>query len=325
LCLLALAALGCAPPRQVWFTPNLGSPDLLDLFAHPEAWPLARSRVDVFKLYEVQLLEDQLPCPACGPNRLSGLRRVGAFDRLREWRIDVAIEMAAIKSWDCRGELALPLARQAIQAVRASNGDVRHVALDEPLLGASECGLADGEALRRTAAFLQAVRAGNPDLDVGDIEPYPAFSAERLVAWLRGLRDAGEAPAFFHLDVDRAAASRFQSDVVADMKTLRSACASDGIAFGVILWGDDASSDQAYAESVLGWTRTVADTFGGFPEHTLFQSWVTSADGAQRAPLNLPEGDPAAYSHTRLINEGFELLRATQRARMRPATGQALR
>jgi len=100
---------------------------------------------------------------------------------------------------------------------------------------------------------------------------------------------------------------------------LRSACAETGISFGVILWSDAASSDRAYSEDVLGWTQVVADTFEGFPEHTLFQSWAASADGAQRTPANLPEGDAEAYSHTRLINEGFDLLRESERARARPA------
>jgi hypothetical protein len=69
-----------------------------------------------------------------------------------------------------------------------------------------------------------------------------------------------------------------------------------------------------YSEDALRWTQSVADALGGFPEHTIFQSWVASPDGAQRLPINLPEDDPAAYSHTRLINQGFELFRARERA-----------
>jgi hypothetical protein len=124
------------------------------------------------------------------------------------------------------------------------------------------------------------------------------------------------APAFFHLDVDRSLAARLQSDVAADIQALSSACASAGIPFGVILWGDDSTSDRAYSADVLGWTQTVADALGGFPEHTLFQSWVASPDGGQRLPVNLPENDPAVYSHTRLINEGLALLRARERERI---------
>ncbi len=44
-----------SPPRQnqIWFTPNVGSVDMLDLFNNPEQWPTARSQVDVFKFYTI--------------------------------------------------------------------------------------------------------------------------------------------------------------------------------------------------------------------------------------------------------------------------------
>jgi len=44
-----------SPPRedQVWFTPNIASVDMLDLFSNPEQWTSARSQIDVFKFYTV--------------------------------------------------------------------------------------------------------------------------------------------------------------------------------------------------------------------------------------------------------------------------------
>lgn len=297
----------------MWFTPNIGSPDLVDLFTRPEAWPEARARIDVFKFYAAQVLEDVV-CQACGPNRLSELERVGAFARLREWEIAAAIEVGAIKSWDCGTQITTRLALEAARRVRAGGGRLRYLALDEPLLGGSECGLAPEESLRRTAAFVRALLSEYADVEVGDIEPYPAIPADRLIAWLRALERENVTPAFFHLDVDRAYADRLQSDVAADMQTLRAACRSAGIPFGVILWSDDGTSDRAYSEDVLRWTQVVADALGGFPEHTLFQSWVASPGGAQRVPANLPENDRAIHSHTRLVNEGLALLRAKERS-----------
>ena len=298
----------------MWLGPNIGSSDLLGLFTRPEAWPTARARIDVFKFYAAQVLDDVVACPACGPNRLSALQRACAFDRLREWRIGIAIEVGALKGWDCRAEITSPLALEAVRRVRSAGAAVRYLALDEPLLGGSECGLDPEESLRRTTIFIRGLQGANPDLAIGDTEPYPVISADALIAWLGGLRREKVGLAFFHLDVDRRRAARTGVDVVTDMRSLRDACRSAGIPFGVILWGDDASSDRAYSEDALRWTETVADALDGFPEHTLFQSWVTSADGAQRVPANLPEDDPAAYSHTRLVNEGLALLRARERA-----------
>ena len=40
-----------AQPNQnteVWFTPNSGSVDMLNLFNNPEQWPTARAIIDVF-------------------------------------------------------------------------------------------------------------------------------------------------------------------------------------------------------------------------------------------------------------------------------------
>jgi hypothetical protein len=312
-----LAGLGaCAPAPQVWFAPNLGSPDLVDLFTRPEAWPRARARIDVFKFYAAQLLDPEVACDACGPNRAAALARAQAFGRLHEWRIDVAIEVGAIKSWDCRAEITAPLARAAAQRVRELGGNVRYLALDEPLFGGLQCGLDSQESARRTAAFVRALRAESPELEIGDIEPYPVISAEGLDSWLNSLRREGASPAFFHLDVDRARAAQLLSDVAVDLQALRSACRSAGIPFGVILWSDDASSDRAYSEDALRWTQTVAEALDGSPQHTLFQSWAASPDGAQRLPTNLPEDDPAVYSHTRLINDGVTLLQARDRARL---------
>lgn len=38
-------------PEPVWFAPNMGSDDYLDLFSRPGVWPEAAAEVDVFKFY----------------------------------------------------------------------------------------------------------------------------------------------------------------------------------------------------------------------------------------------------------------------------------
>jgi hypothetical protein len=65
--------VACAPPeseRVAWFAPNLGSPDLLELFTQPPLWTRSRGQIGVFQFYERQLLANA--CLECGRNLLSG-------------------------------------------------------------------------------------------------------------------------------------------------------------------------------------------------------------------------------------------------------------
>ena len=85
------------PQNQIWFTPNLASVDMLDLFSQPEHWDSARSDIDVFKFYTAQVGSGGWGCvgnPAhdCGDNHLENLVDVQAFSKLGEWGIDIAIE-----------------------------------------------------------------------------------------------------------------------------------------------------------------------------------------------------------------------------------------
>ena len=59
LLLIAMAGLvahsQATDSSKVWYTPNIASVDMLDLFNQPEQWDSARSKVDVFKFYLVQV------------------------------------------------------------------------------------------------------------------------------------------------------------------------------------------------------------------------------------------------------------------------------
>jgi hypothetical protein len=55
--LLLITMAGCVEDQsqltdsnKVWFTPNIASVDMLDLFNNPEQWESARSKIDVFNL-----------------------------------------------------------------------------------------------------------------------------------------------------------------------------------------------------------------------------------------------------------------------------------
>lgn len=301
-----VGSAACAQPRpEVWFTPNLGSRDMLELFTQPRQWRGARASTDVFKFYQAQVLAERAQdCLPCGANLLPNFRQVDAFATLDDWGIHVALEVGAVKEWSCAAALSADLTLQALANVEAGGGTVRYLAMDEPLLGGEACDLGLNESAAQAAEFMRIVRARHPRLRIGDIEPYPRFLAPVLMGWLGALKSKGARPAFFHLDVDRARAERLGVDVSADLRALEAFCLVQGIPFGVIFWSAESSTDRAYYDDTLGWTRAVHGAIG-VPGHSVFQSWALSPAGAREVPANLPEADPEAFSHTRLINDAL--------------------
>jgi hypothetical protein len=122
-----------------------------------------------------------------------------------------------------------------------------------------------------------------------------------------------------------------------DLQTLESFFRAARIPFGVVLWSgyDPESSDRSYYTHVMRWAARVHAAIGA-PDQTIFQSWVrrssvkcvagvhcgpsnrwmcSPADcGKASVPINLPDGDPAIFSHTRLINDALAILkRPTER------------
>jgi hypothetical protein len=299
---------------EVWLAPNVGSTDLLAMFTQPQDWRAARLSTDVFKFYERQLLADTpSECPECRGNLYPQLARADAFSRLNGWGLRIGIEVGAIKPWGCTSSTTLPLALDAVRRVESRRAVVTELALDEPLLGAESCQLSLEEAAVHTAAFARDARRGRPHLRVGDIEPYPYFSAPLLLSWVSALRRNGYVPAFFHLDVDRAHAGRIGADVASDLALLRSSLQGQGIPFGVIFWSENGESDEEYFVDVMGWVETVRIAIGE-PSHSVFQSWAVSPEGRLDLPANLPSS--SEYSHTRLLGEGLTALRGgTRRSR----------
>ena len=61
----------------------------------------------------------------------------------------------------------------------------------------------------------------------------------------------------------------------------------------------------------MNWVNFVHDA-NLKPDHNIFQSWIfpyyTTGIGPNEIPVNLPEDNLSIYSHTRLINEGYDVL-----------------
>lgn len=290
----------------------MGSIDFPELFSSPDRWSAARDRVDVFQFYGNAVSGD--PYDIGGDNVLDTFVEVDAFGRLNDWGIATALELGVIKWFACGHTSWAEYTNRGIDNVETNGGRVSFVAMDEPLIGGqvSEggvgCEYTLEEAAREVASFVEAVQAEHPEVQVGDVEPYPHYAIDELERWLAALDKTGALPSFFHLDVDIERVLVERQAVAADLRRLRDFCDELGVPFGVILTSNwtEAGSDEGYYDSALQWARTVSEGMGR-PTHVIFQSWQgPAASGRHEVPINLSEGDSGTHSHTRLILDGLD-------------------
>jgi hypothetical protein len=326
------AASGCA--TTVWYHPPIDSPDLLDLFKRPEEWARSRSRIGIFKLGPPGLERKK------GGVSYSDLSAAAVFKTLEQWGICIASEEGAVKEWDCSGTQASIITASHIENVGAAGGRLGIVAMDEPLAsGTGPCKLSLEETASRTATYVKLVvednevRHGGVVPAVGDIEPYPSFSVGALKQWTKELAKHGFKPAFFHLDINVHRVDVDPSiDLAGDLRALQAFYRTEGIPFGIIFWSgyDPLNSDRVYYDHVMDLVRRVKAAIGR-PDQVIFQSWIKRSPtrcgttdtacqlspctpddppycGEKSIPLNVPENDPNAFTHTRLINDALDLL-----------------
>lgn len=171
-----------APSDRIWFAPNFGSRDYLELFTKPEWWSAARSRINVFQFYADNVLGAG-PCPICGDNTFDAFVRADAFQKLTDWGLAIGLELGPIyPDWDCTSDGVFSNANQAIENIQSNGGVVRYLSMDEPLLygqleiNGRNCGYDMEETAAVTSRYIERVISAHPRITVGDIEPYPHFS-----------------------------------------------------------------------------------------------------------------------------------------------------
>jgi hypothetical protein len=341
---------------KVWFTPNLASVDMLDLFNNPEQWESARSKIDVFKFYTVQVGTGGWGCvghPAynCGDNHLQNFVNVQAFSKLGQWGINIAIEsffagpIMSVDPIECSTSeyiysLTLDGSVNVIESVQSNGGTVRYLAMDEPIrqwypqyyyihTGQTDprpC-LVDslGSLADHVAAYILQMQSWFPSISIGHIELYPEVGVDQFKEWIIALESRGVSLSFLHIDVHGPRVDQYISlginiDVAADLAELKSFLEEHDVAFGVIFfdtywdkqyWEPGEYTDRTYYDGTMNWVNFVHDA-NLKPDHSIFQSWVfpvyTTGFGPNEIPVNLPEYDPSIYSHTRLINDGYDIL-----------------
>jgi hypothetical protein len=302
-------------PTRVWFSPNSGSIDYIRLFEHPEEWPHARRLFSVFKFYQQHT---QLPPPAVvGPNSYTALASADAFRTLQQWGKKIAIEEPTVKEYYCTPDPSGMTASIAdtlasIEAVERAGAMVSYLAMDEPF-ASGQAPICGGPALEptadRVAQYTAAVKAARPSIEIGLIEAYPFSSESTIESMLDLLRVRGAQPAFFHIDIDLNAVRQSNTDVTGDLRRLKAACASTGVKFGVIIWGNNGDADALYALDagrLMNALTRAFPTTRELPDQIIVQSWAVSQTGQSLAPSNLPES--TRYTHTNLLRSVYRRL-----------------
>jgi hypothetical protein len=291
---------------RIWFTPNIGSRDFLELFTRGSDWVNARSKLQVFQFHHGNV--QSAPCAICGPNVLSALLTVvpgGAFKWLPRQGLRIAIEAGAVKG--CGDQLSVTAgAREAVGNIVAGGGEVSYLSMDEPFTNGKVCRHAPDVTAGSVERFIADLHAMFPRLRIGLTEAYPFSSIDDLKQDVAALEAAGVQLPYLHLDIDRRHAEQLGKDVGADLRELQAFCAEHRITFGVIVWGQNGSSNLDYYNDAMQIIGLVAPAIG-LPPHLTFQSWadypLARPDDLRLYPDNLPE--TARYTHTELINSGL--------------------
>ena len=280
--LLILLTNEAKSQNQVWYTPNLASVDMLDLFNNPEQWTSARSQVDVFKFYTVQVGSGGWsgvghPAYNIGDNHLENFVDVQAFSMLGQWDIDIAVESffaGPVMSYDpleCSTSeyvfnLTLDGSINVIQNIQSNGGVVSYLAMDEPIrrwyslyhyiyFGQTDprpC-LVDslGALADHVAAYILQMEEWFPSIPIGQIGLYPEVGIDQFMEWIIALEARGVSLPFLHIDVHGPRVDQYISfgidiDVAADMAELKSFLNVHDIEFGIIFF--DTYYDSQYWE-----------------------------------------------------------------------------
>ncbi len=333
---------------QVWFTPNVGSVDMLDLFSDPTQWDSARAKVDVFK-FNADHVNSWL-CNWCDTNTLSSLVNVQAFSKLKQWNIDIAIEIApplpqGVYPTQCSLEHQLAVQRaynwtvDAITNVESNGGVVDYLIIDEPIrrwyskffsTGGPACQI---DNVTDIAAFVStyvgALQTTYPSIEIGQFILYPEVDVDEIKSYVLTMENLGTPLSFIHLDVHGARIHEYGtaggikslSQVRSDLRDLESFFNSRNIAFAPVLidlgwntqyWLYGDYDNQTYYDGTIFWINQVKQAISN-PDHYLFQSWVSpyylnTSLLSKTFPINLPDNDTTIYSHTRLILDGCNIL-----------------
>lgn len=282
----------------------LGPPPLDDgraireLAANPEQWKHTRSRIGNL-LYADHVLNRQFK----NDEELTEL--LGKF---RGMNLPFQLEVGAVKPWGRTGQDCFEKQKPMWERFLRCGARIDGIAMDEPL-NCCDTHLKMDNALEyaaeETATFIALVRKHYPDWTVGDIEGFPALTADQLIRWVdvleKKLREKDTRNIdFFRIDVD---GMHFVQNTGLgswhDLKRIENHCRSKKIPVSIVYWAANypAMQRKGLADDVTWYVGTMQMAFdyaavGGSPDQIVVQSWV---EGPKRF---LPENEPFTFLHS---------------------------
>lgn len=283
-----------APPPTLWFGPDLGSTDFLDIGTIATKWPLGARKTSVVKFFEENLIDYVANPPGppgyIGTNTLPNFVAANTFRKLNAAGIKIGMETTVIAvpdgSWDTTA-----FAIGCIGNVAAAGGVLKYLDCDTTLGRATGQGLTQAQAVTKFKAFTDAVLAAYPNTLIGDIEPLPGFSVAQLLSWVDDCLTAGIPLKWLSLDnIWSNGASAYT-----DAQNLATGLASRNIPLRIIVNPGIASSvtvtdadfyTPAHATAVAIQSNAISP----FTSLTV-ESWYTRSDLAtdRSVPLNFTE------------------------------------
>jgi hypothetical protein len=300
--------------RQVWFSPNMGSTDFLQLFTRPDQWADARAKIDVFKFYTGHVASGGQSCKGTvrgGSNYIENLIEAKAFSRLKKWKVDIAIESLypfpvrsagnppKIMTGKEAVAYAAMISKELIHNVQSNGGTVRYLVMDEPIRkwypqvsclrsrGKKPAGMYDtlGKLADDVAEYIKRMKSEHPSVQIGQVELYPEVGVDQFKEWIVELTKRDVSLPFLHLDVHQGRVDSYRSfgmhiDVAQDLKALKSFFEARKVAFGVIFtdltWQHYKPGN--YNDKIY-YDNAIKWTRRvkaamGEPDHSIFQSWA---------------------------------------------------
>ncbi|MFT5130754.1 MAG: hypothetical protein ACI8W8_004385 [Rhodothermales bacterium] len=295
--LLNLAA--AAGPPEIWFAPPDATTgeSLRQLFAHPEQWPEARSRIQVLQYADHRL-----------DRQFSDDELRAWLPMLEKWGLKLALEVGAVKPWGQTGQQTFAIQRQKWDRFQALGGKIHAIALDEPLVCCrAHIKKPDAYALQETANFIALVRQHYPEILIGEIESYPFIPIADHLWWIDALQSKlAEMKVrgldFYRLDVNWVNFLVQSEGNWRGVREIERACRQRKLPFSLIYWPSDLPllarkgvADESTLYLSIMHQRNAYAMVDGRPDQYVIQSWLKSGN-----PPCLPETAPWSLTRTLL-------------------------
>ena len=269
-----------APPalsRVCMYPPNQDNGRCFrELFQYPDEWARTRRGIDAIG-YADHVLNRQFSDAELRP----------WLAMLDKWGVRLELEVGAVKPWGPTGEKTFRTQSPIWDRVRRLGGRIHTIAMDEPLCCVrKDLHKPDAYAVEETARFIALVRKHDPNVLIGDIEPYPFIPLKDLTGWIEALearlaRMGVRGLDFFRLDVNWMVFTVRNEGSWREVRKLETFCRKRKLPFSLIYWAADypdmkrrgLADDATWYVSLQrqAYDYTAVD---GKPDQYVIESWI---------------------------------------------------